>query len=597
MLALYEHLLKGLSTHTNRDWRELLPLPRLPLICEGDIVNEKCADVMQVARSHVVTKCDWHVLSWPVAVANGINAYYGEGLVQGELTSGQWTCVKLGISYTGEVLDFGELLNLTRVEPGLPPFEHCGAVESVALAEGPIRDYLLHPEKGGDLELFKGLLARKLIGVVEESACLRIRGEVLVICLLGVAKPNTCVRDSAGQSLGPVQRLIMNLTASNDIVLPCPADIEALPTMAAWRSIVVPPECDLELSWEDGAFYLMALPTAWCKYFTFNVRWSSTDLGLPGPSSQVRVGSRVIPMGWKNAVGLCQYLHRRIVSLCEKRPKQMHLRQPLPLEREARKDKVFLLLVGGHAEASKSWQALWHLYIDDVDLRELIPRGGSAVITPAWQTNLRGRYEMWSAARSADKACEQQSSAKRLGYWIDGIAGKLGIGGERAGKLIGISMHLLQRSTLCKRDVQILSGLWAHETAAVLQKWWQQTAHWEQSLTPLSPVMASELCTLVLHLPLLQVDLRAPLPASVIATDASETGGGVCEGINVTPEGRRHLLNEVRGVLGLGRDRLCLIAVADELGRSRRALESIGIEAAVSIRWPRSQWGAAVIQL
>eukprot|EP00971_Amphidinium_carterae_P254051 5043673-Amphidinium_carterae.1 len=95
----------------------------------------------------------------------------------------------------------------------------------------------------------------------------------------------------------------------------------------------------------------MALPQTWCRYFVFNEVYSSEDLALPGPVRRVRVGSCVIPMGWKCAVGLCQYLHRRLACLTERLPPPVKvdgappfgmgttgpLAGALPLERESRK--------------------------------------------------------------------------------------------------------------------------------------------------------------------------------------------------------------------------------------------------------------------
>eukprot|EP00971_Amphidinium_carterae_P033124 652048-Amphidinium_carterae.1 len=107
--------------------------------------------------------------------------------------------------------------------------------------------------------------------------------------------------------------------------------------------------------------------------------------------------------------------------------------------------------------------------------------------------------------------------------------------------------------------------------------------------------MMRELCVLLLHLPLMQINLRAPVPSTVLATDASPTGGGVCEAIDVTEEGRSHLLNEIRSLHGYGRDRLVLLAAGDELGRARRALESLGIEVTVFIHWSRTVWSTATV--
>eukprot|EP00971_Amphidinium_carterae_P334869 6470397-Amphidinium_carterae.1 len=404
MCALSEQLLDRRTgpTHASRDWRELLPLPRLQTVKIGESIGSRWGEILGVGAQEHVTQGMRNEVSWTVAVANGINLHHGCGLVRGEPSSAQWTCLgllhrsckyfcdlphgvvpginwkehllKKGISYSGEVLDYGEQISWGRTEPGLPPFEHCAAVDAVMLAEGPVREYLLHPERAvvdvtqlssrprpgrvcvaqnQELQLFRGLLARNLVGVIEESECLYVAGEVLVNGLFAVPKVDSVAKDAEGRELGTVQRLIMNLTASNQIFLPMPADIATLPTMNTWRSIVLPPECDIEMAWEDlkGAFYLLGLPSSWCKYFAFNLRLSSSALGISGTERWVRVGARVIPMGWQGAVGLCQYLHRRLVALSHARHLEIGGPEPLPLEREARKDRVFPFLrsrLGGH---------------------------------------------------------------------------------------------------------------------------------------------------------------------------------------------------------------------------------------------------------
>eukprot|EP00971_Amphidinium_carterae_P323960 6438021-Amphidinium_carterae.1 len=113
----------------------------------------------------------------------------------------------------------------------------------------------------------------------------------------------------------------------------------------------------------------------------------------------------------------------------------------LPLERESRKGTPFPLL-STTAWAELDLGALWQIYIDDVDLIELKPIDQeSKVVT----------------ARSEHKAGEREKAAKRLGYWLDGRAGKLGIGGARAGKLLGVSLHMMQSDRLSKREAQICS--------------------------------------------------------------------------------------------------------------------------------------------
>eukprot|EP00971_Amphidinium_carterae_P199677 3963137-Amphidinium_carterae.1 len=107
----------------------------------------------------------------------------------------------------------------------------------------------------------------------------------------------------------------MNLTASNSIMGDVPADIATLPRMTQWRTICLADGVSLCVSGEDlkGCFYLIALPSGWSRYFVFNMPLCADDLGLPGGRARRWVAARVVPMGWKGAVGLVQYLHRRML--------------------------------------------------------------------------------------------------------------------------------------------------------------------------------------------------------------------------------------------------------------------------------------------
>ena len=76
-----------------------------------------------------------------------------------------------------------------------------------------------------------------------------------------------------------------------------------------------------------------AVPSAW--------------LNLPGPSRGAGLAVRVIPMGWLSAVGICQYLPRRLLLLAQ-----------LPPHLELRKDRA--LPAGASGRVTQFYQA----YID-----------------------------------------------------------------------------------------------------------------------------------------------------------------------------------------------------------------------------------------
>ena len=87
-------------------------------------------------------------------------------------------------------------------------------------------------------------------------------------------------------------------------------DIRTLPSMHRLRCVCLAPDEVLSLSFDDlkGAFYLLDLG----PHCTFNVEYEAAELGLEdtyGPG-RVYLGCRVVPVGWRSAVGLVQFVHR-----------------------------------------------------------------------------------------------------------------------------------------------------------------------------------------------------------------------------------------------------------------------------------------------
>eukprot|EP00973_Karenia_brevis_P042451 5877313-Karenia_brevis.AAC.1 len=112
----------------------------------------------------------------------------------------------------------------------------------------------------------------------------------------------------------------MNLTASNSVQRAWPGDIGTLPYVGQWKQIVLPDGQVLLWSWEDlkGAFYLFGLSGEWSPLFAFDQTFRLKDLKdnvAEESDRDVWIGATTIPMGWVNAMGLAQYLHRRMHEL------------------------------------------------------------------------------------------------------------------------------------------------------------------------------------------------------------------------------------------------------------------------------------------
>eukprot|EP00973_Karenia_brevis_P046765 6488718-Karenia_brevis.AAC.1 len=70
-------------------------------------------------------------------------------------------------------------------------------------------------------------------------------------------------------------------------------------------------------------------------------------------------------MGWVNAMGLAQYLHRRMHEM------GMKLGRQLPAGREVRKDKAMPRLCEKSASNGGDCSSFWQVYCDDLDICEL----------------------------------------------------------------------------------------------------------------------------------------------------------------------------------------------------------------------------------
>eukprot|EP00971_Amphidinium_carterae_P091066 1802621-Amphidinium_carterae.4 len=153
--------------------------------------------------------------------------------------------------------------------------------------------------------------------------------------MFGVAKPSQPVLDDDGITR-PALRLIMNLKPINSLMVPFAGDTHTLPVMTRLRSLVVDGDSILESSYEDlkGCFHLLRLRQEWARLFAFDLKYTAEELGVKGEDGQVLyLGAQVVPMGWKNAVGLVQYIHKRLLR-ANSIPVQMGA--CLPPEREHR---------------------------------------------------------------------------------------------------------------------------------------------------------------------------------------------------------------------------------------------------------------------
>ncbi|CAK0854449.1 unnamed protein product [Prorocentrum cordatum] len=521
------------------------------------------------------------------------------------------------IAYDGSAVERAQRLSWPQVLPVLPRPEHCASIPAEKIAEGVVKEFLENPrwclldldaleappkagalliQPGEDLVIAKELISRGLCVALEEHELFKIGSGFLLNGVFGVPKGEQLGPDASSRRGQDVLRFIMNLTASNSVQELWAGDINLLPHFGMWRFIMLEGEQELAWSWPDlkGCFYLFRLRRTWAPLFAFNWHYEASELGVPGHGRRW-LASVNLPMGWKSAMGLVQYLHRKPL---------MRTGAPsraLPVPRELRKDRAVPPLLPGGGDMS----ALWQIYADDLDVPEIFSSredleaaraGGSA----AYYDAARARYAAREVPTSAEKAGDRLQIAQRLGARIDGAAGVVGADARRIGRIIGMTLHVLTKDAWSAKELQVLGGHWTHlfqfrrEASSLLVHFWPLlTTALRRRKVAATELVRTELWLCVVHLPLLAVSLRSAIDPVVTASDASEQGGG-----RLRIPGLHTHRAPGRATDGLGLDSLC-----DGIGGARQALHLLGITPAMycssevddaALRVIRARWPEAV---
>ena len=154
------------------------------------------------------------------------------------------------MTHTGELGSRCQPLTWAQMEPALPPKEHCAAIPLESLCDGPVLEYLLHPERSlvdlsgvaacpkpgklhvrpGELNrIAKGLLERRLVRPVLAHELIMVAGRPLLNGFFGVGKGKFLGPEAGVDSGLEVLRFIMNLSCTNSLCRPFKGDIGALP--------------------------------------------------------------------------------------------------------------------------------------------------------------------------------------------------------------------------------------------------------------------------------------------------------------------------------------------------------------------------------
>ena len=290
-------------------------------------------------------------------------------------------------SYWGDVVATAEQLTLEQVTPTLPEPGIAGSVPITQIIEGQLRDQIRDPasmmlpreewpttpprattmmkDRKEWPALAQELWARDLVRWLPVQEIFHHDKQPIINGLFGVVKD----KEVPGKPGLPQLRLICNLVPSNLYFRTLKGDVDHLPYILQLSSIVLMDDEFLLLSQEDMpcAFYLFGLPECWCPYFAVGlpIRFADLKGNQEGRTRSRKLSERwgtegvgylcirVLPMGWKSAVGVMQAVHRVLMRM--ERP----LGAGLPQSGEIRKTAVL------PTSKDQRTKEAWQVYLDN----------------------------------------------------------------------------------------------------------------------------------------------------------------------------------------------------------------------------------------
>lgn len=490
------------------------------------------------------------------------------------------------VSYHGEVVLKAEALELDRVLASLPPEGFGGIVNILDVCEGEVKEKLMDPSKvvlpeadlpsvipqpkvrvkDGDWPvLAKALYERGIVAPVSEA--LHLRNRMVGNGLFGVEKSGKDLPDGR-----TAQRLIMDLRATNSVLQVIAGDIKGLSGAAAFTTISLEKGQVISISGDDlvSSFYLFRLPEVWLPYMAFErpIDWRS--LGVDRDGSTI-LAACVLPMGFTSSVGIMQHIHRRLA-----------LWDPahgagLPSLLEVRKDREW-------PEVTEEAPA-WCLYLDDSTILRKVQAEVAIRLAGKGQQEqerLRRAYAFWGIPYNSKKAIEECECAERLGAFLDGKAGRIGVTVRRYLESLSLGLWVLQSRFVSRKALQVFAGKEVHclqfrrPLFSVYDEIWKLIAG-PSDFPQVTPKLILEVLISLGLGPMRFTDWRAKIDPKVMASDASERGGGFVMANRITALGKNALETAKRGGLS-GYSGVIVFDFFSGIGGLLRALDRTGLE-------------------
>ncbi|CAK0881107.1 unnamed protein product, partial [Prorocentrum cordatum] len=492
--------------------------------------------------------------------------------------------------YWGEQVTRAFPLTLDGILPGLPSPEVAAQVELADLLSGPAREVLLDPSilrlpedevqeplpkarvlVESKAEYYKIVEALCKLGVMEAEVPEETwthRGVPVRNGLFGVHKSWKQV----GNRQRRVLRLIVNLVPTNALQRHYGGAAKAMGYPGLWPLLVLHPD-EIQVHYSEdqsGCFHLYGVPRAWRGAFVIEEAVPGEVLGLPG-SAWVRPRLRTCPMGWVNAVAFIQEAHENLVT--GKAPSGAGISADL------------LVRMGHRAPSSAGLPRNWFsVYVDNWDQGKVVleTEAEQYVFKPSGeQLAVRAAYAAAGVRRAPEKSAEGAINWETLGAQLRGADRLVGTSPSRRSYCLGRALGHLTAERV--RDDDLLSDVgritfmmqFGRGYFSFLGRIFRELSVGRLP-GPLGGDAADELLAVVLATPLLWTDLAAQVSGEVVATDASETGGGACVSAGLSPKGVARLGALRAGAPACPSD-ILVVSVFDATGGAAMALDLLGI--------------------
>ena len=361
----------------------------------------------------------------------------------------------------------------------------------------------------------------------------------------------------------------MDLRPINECFLSLNGDLCTLPVLSQMFQFELQPHEGVVISSEDirAMFYIIGLPACWKQFLGFGKKLPR-KLIPEGVSGDWILYSKVLPMGFLNSVSIAQHLHRRIVARA--------LDGRVSAGQEIRRD----------AELPQA-KHFFRVYLDNFDELSVHSKRIIESGQPSLVELLREEYQKLGVPRNEKKAVARASEGEMQGAWIDGEKGVCSAKPDKVGRYLSCLVHVLKKGTASRKEIQMVVGglvyvfSYRRPLMSFLNEVWPFVLRFSDETKSLyiPLVVREELWVAFFMSCLAYIDFRLPVDGVVTASDASESGGGLCCSQGLTEFGAQAAASLVRGneyeeFQGGG---LLAVSLFDGVGSLRVALDSLGV--------------------